>query len=109
MSDPSDVVISGKKSCSGFSTVKVRKITASSKRNIAEFSPTPSARVRMATTAKPGLLRNWRTPYRTSWNNVSMTFLLVQSYDRVDPDGWLRGNPARNNCYGCQQKRYRRK
>jgi hypothetical protein len=43
--------------------------------NIAVIEPMPSARVRIATPAKPGLRRKVRNPYRTSWASVSIVAL----------------------------------
>jgi len=49
--------------------------------NIMVFAPMPKASVKAATTVTPGLLRNWRSAKRRSWNSLFIvSFSLVPSY-----------------------------
>lgn len=59
------------------------------------FAPMPTAMVRIATAAKPGLLRKLRSVYRKSWSNSDVTLHPPCSYRRpFTTSPHLRAHPA---------------
>ena len=63
---------STKKSCCGFFTGSVLRMTASIRLKIAVFAPMPSVRVRITAAAKPGLFRRVRRANRRSRARISI-------------------------------------
>src|SRR5271154_3858268 len=75
------------------------KSTAFTTLKIVVVAPIPSARVRMATAAKPGLFASIRSPYRTSCHSVCIVrfpdsvkfnLFVTQCRHRIDLRGALR-------------------
>src|SRR5947207_7050663 len=72
------------------------------KLNTAVFAPIPSARVRTATTVKPGAFASWRSAYRRSF--IRLQSFHPQRFNWIDSSSAARWQPA--SCERYQSQRH---